>query len=184
MELPKELGPKMLACTEPERLFVWAFLEQGCQDASDAARKAGYVDTGTGAIRVRGHQLRHRQRVIDAMREVALAYFGGLLLPAVLAAEDMITNPKHPDHANMVKAVLSHGGLGERSRLDVNFSGEVTVNHTDAAIDDLARYIALEVPRPKLVEIFGYSGLQRYEKMLAERESRQPKKLIEGTVNR
>lgn len=177
MELPKELGPKMQACTERERLFVWAFLEQGCQDASDAARKAGFNDPGphSSAIRVRGHELRHRQRVIDAMREVALTYFGGLILPAVLAAGDMISNPKHPDHATMVKSVLSNAGLGDRTKLDVNVSGEVTVNHTDAAIEDLARYVALEVPRHRLVEIFGFSGLERYERMLAERDRRAPK---------
>lgn len=174
MELPKELGPKMKACSERERLFVWAFLEQGCQDASDAARKAGFSDPGpqSSSIRVRGHELRHRPRVIEAMQEVARMYFGGLLLPAVLAAEDMITNPKHPDHAKMVQAVLGAQGLGERKAVDVNFAGEVTVNHTDAALDDLRRYLDLEVPRRKLEEIFGFSGLERYEKMLAAREGR------------
>lgn len=177
MEMPKDLGPKMLACSERERLFVWAFLEQGCCDAADAARKAGCSDPGpqSSAIRVRGHELRHRQRVIDAMREVGQAYFGGLLLPAVLAAEDMITNPRHPDHATMVKSVLSANGFGDRSRLDVTHSGEITVNHTDQALDDLRRYLDLEVPRAKLLEIFGFSGLDRYEKMLAERERRAPK---------
>jgi len=174
----------MLACTPQERVWVLAFLEQGGKDATEAARRAGFEDTGTGAIRVRGHALRHRKRVIEAMREVATTYFGGLLMPAVLAAEDMISNPKHRDHATMVKAVLSQGGLGERSTIDVNHSGEVTVNHTDAAVDDLARYLALEVPRAKLEQIFGYSGLERYEKMLAERDGRREQKVIEGTVNR
>jgi hypothetical protein len=180
MELPKELGPKMQACSERERLFVWAFLEQGCQDAADAARKAGCSDPGphSSAIRVRGHELRHRPRVIEAMQEVARSYFGGLLLPAVLAAEDMIGNPKHPDHAKMVQAVLGAQGLGDRTKVDINFSGEVTVNHTDQALDDLRRYLDLEVPRPKLVEIFGFSGLDRYEKMLAERDDKL--KVIEG----
>ena len=143
MELPKELGPKMQACSPRERLFVWAFLEQGCQDAADAARKAGCSDPGppSSAIRVRGHELRHRPRVIEAMQEVARMYFGGLLLPAVLAAEDMITNPKHPDHAKMVQAVLGAQGLGERKGIDLNVSGGVSVetkSHTDAALDALA----------------------------------------------
>jgi hypothetical protein len=174
MELPKDLGPKMQACSERERLFVWAFLGQGCQDASEAARKAGCSDPGpqSSAIRVRGHELRHRQRVIEAMQEVARLYFGGLLLPAVLAAEDMIGNPKHPDHAKMVQAVLGAQGLGERRGLDVNFSGEVTVNHTDAALDDLRRLQEFGVPRAKLIETFGFSGLERYEKMLAQRDGR------------
>lgn len=188
MDVPKELGPKMQACSERERRFVWAFLENGCEDAADAARKAGCSDPGpqSSAIRVRGHELRHRPRVIEAMQEVARQYFGGLLLPAVLAAEDMITNKKHPDHAKMVLSTLSAHGLGDRTKIDVNHSGEVQVNHTDAAIDDLRRYLDLEVPRAKLVEIFGFSGLQRYERMLAEREGRALPKpaVIDGEAKR
>ena len=186
MDIPKDLGPKMLVCTQRERLFVWSFLEQGCRDATEAARKAGCSDPGpqSSAIRVRAHELRHRPRVIEAMQEVARAYFGGLLLPAVLAAEDMISNPKHPDHATMVKSVLSANGFGDRSKVDVNFSGEVGVNHTDQALDDLRRYLDLEVPRTKLIEIFGFSGLDRYEKMLSERDRKKlsAPTVIEGEV--
>jgi hypothetical protein len=58
----------------------------------------------------------------------------------------------------------------------------VTVNHTDAAIEDLRRLLALKVPREELVQIFGFSGLDRYEKMLEiadQRVSRETGPVIE-----
>lgn len=174
MDLPVELGPKMQACSARERRFVWEFLLNGCENATDAARKAGVPDPGrhSAAIRVQAHDLRHRERVREAMQEVARSHFGGMLLPAVLAAEAVVLNAKHPDHAKMVLSVLSAHGLGDRSRVDVNVSGSVQVNHTDAAIEDLRRLKALGVPRDKLLETFGYSGLDRYERMLDEADRR------------
>jgi hypothetical protein len=181
----------MLACSDRERKFVWAFLENGCKDAADAARKAGFSDPGphSSAIRVRGHELRHRARVIEAMKEVARTYFGGLLLPAVLAAEDILLNPKHPDHAAMIKAILGSNGLGDRTKLDLSVSGQIEhtiTNRTDAALDSLEYLVSMEVPRQKLIDTFGFSGLARYEKMLLERQRKLgkdrslPAPVIEG----
>jgi hypothetical protein len=174
-----ELGPAMLACSERERRFVWHFLEQGCRDATDAARKAGCPDPGphSSAIRVRGHELRHRPRVIEAMKEVGRTYFGGLLLPAVLAAEDILLNSRHPDHATMIKAILGSNGMGDRTKVDINVSGQVehSINRTDAALDTLEEYLSLGVPREKLIERFGYSGLARYERMLEDRQAKSGK---------
>jgi hypothetical protein len=174
VDVPTELGPAMAACSEMERRWVIAYLENGCQDAGDAAKKAGYSDPGphSAAIRVRGWELRHRPRVMEALQEVARTHFGGLLLPAVMAAEDLIKSRKHPDHAKMVLAVLSAHGLGDRTKLDVNVSGQVEhiTNRTDAALASLEYMLSLNVPRDKLIETFGYSGLSRYEAMLAEKK--------------
>lgn len=170
-----ELGPKMLACTERERLFVLHYLticvEEGQVNASEAARRAGYADPGgdSASIRVQAHSLMHRERVREAMHEVAKTEFVGLLLPAVAARKKLVGNDKHPDHAGAVNSTLSAMGFGERSTLDVNLKGEITVNHTDAALADLERLEALGVPEEKLVDLFGYSGLERYRKMLAAR---------------
>lgn len=173
-----ELGPKMLACMERERLFVLHYLaicaEDGKGDASEAARRAGYSDPGkhSGSIRVQGHSLMHRERVREAMHEVAKTEFVGLLLPAVMARKKLIENGKHPDHAGAVNSTLSALGLGERSAVDLRVSGTVELNHTDAALADLRRLKTLGVPREKLLEIFGFSGLPRYEKMLALTDQR------------
>ena len=165
-----ELGPKMQACSERERKFIWAYLQNGGNGAQ-AARDAGYSDAAEGA-KVRAHAVLHRDRVLAAIEEVGRKAFRGLLIPAVLAAEKLIGKEDHADHAKMTLSVLSRLGFGERTGLDVSVSGEVTLNHTDAALDDLRALKALMVPREKLVEVFGYSGLDRYEKMLAVADQR------------
>jgi hypothetical protein len=164
------LGPKMLALNERKRRFVWEFLANGCKDAADAARKAGFSDPGphSSAIRVTAHYCRHDPKVVEAMQEVARTYFGGLLLPAVLAAERLIVKEDHADHAKMVLSVLSRLGLSERTGVDLNVTGEVEVSHTDGALDGLRLLKQFGATREKLIEHFGHSGLARYEKMLAE----------------
>jgi hypothetical protein len=167
-----ELGPKMQACSERERLFVWHYVTDDDGNATEAARKAGYVDSENGAIRRRGYMLIHRDRVLAAIEEVAGKAFRGLLAPAVRATRNMIENPKHADHAKTVLSTLSRLGKSERSGLDVHLGGELTVNHTDAALTDLRTLIGLGVAEEKLVEIFGFSGLSRYRKMLAETDAK------------
>lgn len=184
-----EFGPKMQACSAIERKFVWFYITdvaEGCKpNASEAARKAGYSDPGgdSASIRVQAHALMHRERVLAAIEEVGKKAFRGLFIPAIMAQKALLENEKHPDHAKVVQSTLSRLGLTERTGVDVNVTGEVHHNHTDAALNDLRALRELQVPREKLVEIFGFSGLSRYEKMLAETDARAPK-MIEGTVNR
>lgn len=165
----------MLALRERERRFVWAYLlnalTDGKENGAQAARDAGYSDS-SGAAKVTAHHLLHREEILDAMGEVATRELRGLAVPAVVALGQLVRKPEHPDHRKAIEMVLNRTGQHERTQVDVNFGGEVTVNHTDAAVDDLKRYLDLCVPREKLVEIFGFSGLTRYEKMLAEREGR------------
>lgn len=180
-----ELGPKMSACSERERKFVWFYVTDDDGNATEAARKAGYADPGleSAAIRVRAHALMHRERVLAAIEEVGRKAFRGLFVPAVRATRRLVENERHPDHAKTVSSTLARLGITERTGVDVHVSGEVQHNHTDAALSDLRMLIGMGVPREKLVETFGFSGLSRYEKMLAESDARAPK-LIEGEVNR
>lgn len=177
-----EFGPKVQALRERERRFVWAYLINSMTEVgangSQSARDAGYSDVSEGA-KVRAHHLLHRQDVQGAIQELAARELRGLALPALAALGSILRKPDHPDRQKVALSVLSRIGLGEQQAVNFNVSGEVTVNHTDSALDDLRRYLDLEVPRPKLIEIFGFSGLERYERMLAEREARAPK-LIEG----
>jgi phage terminase small subunit len=169
-----ELGPKMQACSERERKFVWFYITDDDGNASEAARKAGYADPGgdNPTIRVRAHALMHRERVLAAIEEVGKKAFRGLLIPAVRATKKLIDSEKHPDHAKTVSSTLARLGITERTGVDVSVSGEITHNHTDAALNDLRALLALQVPREKLIEIFGFSGLSRYEKMLAEADAK------------
>jgi hypothetical protein len=173
-----ELGPRMSALPERERKFVWFYLtNEGKPNGAQAARDAGYSDKSEGA-KVLAHALLHRERVILALEEVGRKAFRGLLGPAVKAAAKLIEADKHPDHSKAVFTTLARLGLGEKSTVDVNVGGELTVNHTDSALNDLRTLLALAVPEEKLIEIFGFSGLSRYRKMLAETDAKAPK-LIE-----
>jgi hypothetical protein len=115
----------------------------------------------------------HRERVIAAMDEVGRKAFRELLLPAVMAATRLVGDPKHPHHAKTVLSVLARLGLAERTGVDVNVTGEVTVSHTQEAVDQLAAFKKLGVPRDKLIEMFGFSGLTRYEGMLLEQDRKR-----------
>jgi hypothetical protein len=137
-----ELGPKMQACNERERIFCFL--------------------VGSG-----------------------IAEFRNLVPRVIRAAERVSEDPKHKHHVPLIISLLSKLGYGERTAVDVNVSGEVQVNHTEAAVDDLRRLKALGVPREKLIEVFGYSGLDRYEAMLSSRAKvieHQPSEAAPGSI--
>lgn len=170
-----ELGPRMQACTERERKFVWFYLtNDGPPNGAQAARDAGCSDTAEGA-KVRASEMMHRERVLAALEEVGKKAFRGLLGPTVKATAALINNPQHPDHSKTLQSTLSRLGISERTAVDVNHTGELQVNHTDSALNDLRTLLALAVPEEKLIEIFGFSGLSRYRKMLLEQDARAPK---------
>lgn len=170
---PTELGPKMQVCLPRERKFVWAYLVNGGNQA-EAARAAGYSDH-LDAAKVQGCRIMQRQRVIDALQEVYSKHLVGLAGPAIAALAALVRNDKHPDHAKALAMVLNRAGFAEKTAVDVNVSGSVTLNATDAALEDLRILQSLGTPREKLIETFGHSGLLRYEKMLAA-------KTIDGEV--
>lgn len=168
-------GPKMQALRDRERRFVWAYLmnslTDGKENGAQAARDAGYSDVAEGA-KVRAHHLLHRDDVLAALDEVAGRELRGLALPAVVALSKLLAKPDHADHRKAIEMVLNRVGHAERTAVDVNVTGEVVVNHTDAALNDLRMLKRLQVPRDQLEEMFGFSGLQRYEKMLAVADGR------------
>jgi hypothetical protein len=173
-----ELGPKMQALTVREQAFVWHLVCNGGNGA-DAARAAGYSDTGEAA-KVRAHALRQKVDVRAAMHECAWGLLGGLAVPAARALEALVEKPDHPDHFKAVTAVLSRIGFHEKSQVDHHHTGSIDLNHTDAALEALTYLKSMDVPREKLVEQFGHSGLARYERMLEEREAKRGMKVIDA----
>jgi hypothetical protein len=142
--------------------------------STEAARQAGYSDVGS-ALRVRAAELMSRDDIHDAITEVARQTFRGFVGVVVDAAKRLILNDKHPDHAKMVNSMLGRLGFAEQTGVNINVTGEVTMSHTDAALEDLRRCLALGMTDEQLVGIFGWSGLERYRALL---KSAQPK-LIE-----
>lgn len=161
------------------RKFAWAYVFNGAEGAA-AARLAGYSDAGEGC-KVRAHGLLQRDEIQDAIKALTGKYLFSLAPKAVLRLGEILDNPKHSKHAKAIEMVLDRTGHEARTGVDVSVSGELTVNHTDEALSDLRRLRDLGVPREKLVEMFGFSGLSRYEKMLIEADAKAGK-LIEGEV--
>lgn len=175
----EDFGPKMLACTEKERRFVWAYLMNG-GNGTKAARAAGYSDKSE-ACKVRAHGLLHKDRVLEALHEVSWKTLRGLSLVATLKAEKILKAKDHPDLAKMIFGVWSRTGFAEKTVHENHTT--VEVSHTDATLDALAWMKSMEVPRAKLIEHFGYSGLPRYERMLEEREARRGMKVVDGRID-
>jgi hypothetical protein len=172
-----DLGPKMLALTEREQAFVWHLVCNG-GDGSKAAVAAGYSDASEAA-KVRAWELRQKPKIIEAIHECGWRLLGSVGGPAIYALEQLVMRPEHPDHFKAVTAVLSRIGFHEKSQIDHHHSGVVELNRTDSALEALAYLKSLDVPREKLVEQFGHSGLARYEKMLEERDAKRSMKVIE-----
>ena len=156
---------------ERRRRFAWNYVFNGA-NGSAAACAAGYSDS-SGAAKVTAHHLLQRDDVQAAIAALTTRYLFSLAPKAVLRLEELLDNPKHPKHDKAIDMALSRSGHGDRSQVDVNVSGSVTLNHTDSAFEDLKRMVALGTPRDRLVEAFGLSGLIRYEKMLADTVSRE-----------
>lgn len=160
-----------------ERLFCWNYLWNGGNGAK-AAREAGYSDVKEGA-KVRAHGLLARQDILDALSELGRRYLYSLQPKALVRLGALLESPDERVAAKAVDMTLSRTGLSERTAIDLNVNGTVkVVDHTAAAVEDLRRLKAMGVPRTELERVFGFSGLARYEKMLAAEDA----KLIEGEV--
>jgi hypothetical protein len=168
---PADFGPLMLALPERKRAFILHYLAQGCANGADAARAAGYSDEAGGA-KVRASELLHRDAVLDALREQASKNLRHLSAVAIMKLEQIVLKDGSPDQLKSILAVLNRTGFDEKTTIQHVHSGSVELNHTDAALESLAFMKSLDVPRDKLIEHFGYSGLARYESMLAERANR------------
>lgn len=161
--------------TERERLFCWHYMWNGGNGAA-AARQAGYSDKAEGA-KVCAHRLLARQDVLDALGELGRRYLYSLQPKALVRLGGLLDSDNERVVAKAVDMTLSRTGLSERTAIDLNVGGTVkVVDHTQAAVGDLRRLKAMGVPREELERVFGFSGLSRYEKLLAAEEA----KLIEA----
>ena len=160
---------------ERERVFVWHYMLNGANGA-DAARKAGYSDKKEGA-KVRAHELLHRDDIQQALRELSTRYLFSLAPKALFRLSTLLESESEPVALKAVAMTLSRTGFAERTGLDVTVDGQVkVVDHTTAAVADLRRLKGLGVPRAELERVFGFTGLSRYEKLLAAEDA----KLIEA----
>lgn len=144
-------------------------------NGSKAAKAAGYSDVKEGA-KVRAHGLLQRADVQTALQTLCTKYLFSLAPVALAKLGQHLRSSNEKVSLKAVDMTLSRVGFSERTAVDVNVSGRIEhVDQTRAAIDDLRQMKQLGVPRDKLVEAFGFTGLERYEKLLAAENA----KLIE-----
>jgi hypothetical protein len=170
------LGPAAQACSERERKFAFLIaINATGGDATAAAARAGYGKVSWGGLKVTAHHLLHRERVIAAVSEFTRNSFRGLESVCVAKIRKIVENEKHRDHAKVCLSLLSRFGYSEQTRTEVNVTGSIAVDHTSAALEDLRKLKSLGFSREQLIQNFGFSGLSRYEQLLAERDARAPR---------
>lgn len=120
-------GPAMSALrTDLQRGFVIAYNNMGADDATKAARAAGYEDNGTGALKVTAYRLLHNPDIQAAIREDAKARMAGLVGAAIKALGETIGNPQHKDRVKASLAVLNRTGLHEQVDRNINVNVNIT----------------------------------------------------------
>lgn len=160
IESDEELGPAMASLNGRQREFVRAWVAlgyQGIKDAGEAARKAGYVDSGTGAIRVIGHRLAHDPRVQAAILEVSKkeAVLGAASVGLPVVIEIALNKKLKPDtRLRAAGMLLNRGGMPEMTEQ------KITVEHKadSSQLAEFARQLAdeLQIDRKKLL---GWEGM-------------------------
>lgn len=124
------LGSAMLALTERQRKFVLYLLETGSDNASAAARAAGYGGNDS-SIRVTGWRIAHNPKVQAAIREEGLRRMGASVLAVTSHLVDIATGRETRatvgERLKAMSMVLNRVGLHEMSE------HKVSVEHT---VDD------------------------------------------------
>jgi hypothetical protein len=158
---------------------VWAYVFGGANGTA-AAQAAGYSDASE-ACKVRAHGLLQRDDIQDAIAALCRKYLFSLAPKAILRLEEMLDNPRHPQHQRAVDSLLNRTGHAEKSAVDVNVEMKVT-DRTAEAIATLRHMIELGVPEAKQIEVMGFSGYGRYLRLMQEEDAKGQPKLIESTA--
>src|SRR5262249_54689681 len=177
-----ELGEAMEALSAKEQAFVRALFLPGTT-AADAAAIAGYGAPDGSTTRKNyariAFRLKSRASIVRAIVEESARTVKSLGPEALQGMREILADKKNKDRGKMIRfivekidpALMLHQ---HQHRHEHN----IKIDHEAEAIKIL-RWMRdeLGVPREKLIEHFGHSGLGRYEKMLAE----QGPKLIEAS---
>jgi hypothetical protein len=181
--IPDSLGPAMEALPKPQwRVWVMNFVVTG--NAAEASRRSGFGTESTSDkdfARI-GYRLLRRDDVRMAIMEETRNHYHTAAAAAVREVRRILDDPKAKD-ADKLRAAD-----GILARFDPIITGQVVrvehehhhrVDHATATLEALRFLKSLDVPRDKLVEHFGYSGLARYEAQLIAADAKAGK-LIEG----
>lgn len=135
-----ELGPKMRALSHLQREFVIALFEHGDNNATRAARVAGYTDN-PNALKVTAHRMLHSPKIRAAMHEEAERRMDGGKLMALNWLLSIASNPQHKDQFKAVTAILDRSGLHATTEHKVTVRDQ---SKTDEAMVDRIKQLAIK----------------------------------------
>jgi phage terminase small subunit len=176
-------GPAMTALDDRRRAFIIALYEipRGTGAQTRAARMAGFGTAKSSALSmaVIASQLIHDPRILAALEEEDKRRIRAAAPRAIRALGELIEDGSHKDHMRAIDAVLARTHpITTQHTVTV----EHRIDHDAEAVAQLRTLKGLGVVKEKLIEVFGFSGLGRYERML-EAEDIKAGKLIEAKAN-
>jgi hypothetical protein len=178
-------GPKMLALpSNKHRAFIENLftVRPGFGAAVRACKLAGWgtPQSSPQSLATISSRLMHNPLVLDALREYSEKFIRASAPAALQALQKLISTPSHKDFARGIDMILSRVHPVEtRHLVDVHHHA---VDHSAEAVAHLRMLKSLDVPRSKLEEVFGFSGLSRYERLLELEDAKNSPRLIEGTA--
>ncbi len=186
--LPTVDGTEWGACmaalkTDRHRAFVLALyqIKSGYGAHVKAAKMAGWGTSTTSAKSwsVIATRLSHDPKILAAIHEEDQKRIRASAPRAIRALEHLIEDPTHRDHARGISMVLDRvHGVEQRHVVDVHHH----VDHDAEAVAQLRMLKGLGVAQDKLIETFGFTGLPRYERLLALEDAKKAPRVIEGTA--
>ena len=180
-------GPAMRALpNDKQRRFVAAMFEvpQNRNTRIAAALAAGYGGTGTSTktpknkiLGVIAGRLIHDEKVRAAIEEYGRGRLPALYPVALAALEKLLRDPKHRGHEKAVMGVIEKMSPIEFMHKHDHEHHHV-IDHQAAALDGLRVMKQMGVPIEGLIKMFGINSLPQYEQLLAEKENREPDRMI------
>jgi hypothetical protein len=167
--------------SDKHRCFVISLyeVERGRGANVQAAKMAGFGTSTTSANgwSAIGYRLAHDEKILMAIHEEDQRRIRSSAPRAIRALSNLVEDPDHKDHGRALAMVLDRVHPAEtRHTVAVHHH----VDHDAEAVNQLRMLKSLDVPRPKLVETFGYSGLSHYERLLELEDQRKQPVLIEA----
>jgi phage terminase small subunit len=183
IEDDSQLGPAMQACTLQQRKFVLALFEQkpGYGALAAAARAAEYGNRdGTSTAKAMANiaqRLVNNPNVVAAIAETAKKQLRSDAPAAVQTVREVMNDPMHKDRLKAASMILQR-----IDPVETKHSVEVThkIDHDAEAVAQLRMLKSLNVAREKLEEMFGFTGLSRYEQMLALEDAKQAGPVVDA----
>lgn len=179
-----EWGPCMKALrSDRHRAFVLALyqIKPGYGAHVKAAKLAGFGTSTTSAKSwsVIATRLAHDDAILAALHEEDQKRIRASAPRAIRALTNLIEDPNAKDHVRGIAMVLDRVHPAEQRHIvDVHHH----VDHDAEAVAELRMLKSLDVARERLLEIFGFTGLPRYERLLAIEDAKKAPRAIEGSA--